>query len=121
MADFHSAIYSVPFDYYFEGSNPRIAIPGFDRAVGANDYRGAGVIGRRRMAGQLEGCDAVKPNFPIRSGSAWSRNIAVASILAVLSGSRRRLCKLMRDYAACEVCGIAIEPAPTRIGRITRL
>ena len=26
-----------------------------------------------------------------------------------------------RDQAACEVCGIAIEPAPTRIGRMTRL
>ena len=25
--------YSVPFDYYFEGSNPRIAIPGFDSAA----------------------------------------------------------------------------------------
>jgi len=28
---------------------------------------------------------------------------------------------LRGDYAAWEVCGIAIEPAPTRIGRITRL
>jgi 4-amino-4-deoxy-L-arabinose transferase-like glycosyltransferase len=25
--------YSVPFDYYFKGSNPRIAIPGFDSAA----------------------------------------------------------------------------------------
>jgi hypothetical protein len=25
--------YSVPFDYYFRGSNPRIAIPGFDSAA----------------------------------------------------------------------------------------
>jgi hypothetical protein len=25
--------YSVPFDYYFRGSNPRIAIPGFDGAA----------------------------------------------------------------------------------------
>jgi hypothetical protein len=31
------------------------------------------------------------------------------------------LVALRGDYAACEVCGIAIEPAPTRIGRITRL
>jgi hypothetical protein len=27
----------------------------------------------------------------------------------------------VRNYAAWEVCGIDIEPAPTRIGRITRL
>jgi hypothetical protein len=29
---FPFGFYSVPFDYYFKGDNPRIAIPGFDSA-----------------------------------------------------------------------------------------
>jgi 4-amino-4-deoxy-L-arabinose transferase-like glycosyltransferase len=30
---FPFGFYSVPFDYYFRGSNPRIAVPGFDSAA----------------------------------------------------------------------------------------
>lgn len=32
-AGFPFGYYSVPFDYYFSGANPRIAIPGFDAAA----------------------------------------------------------------------------------------
>jgi hypothetical protein len=62
--------YTIPFDYYFRGLNPRIVIPGFDSAAARTTIEervtSAGA-GWRLSAGRI--AMQSNPNFPIQSTS----------------------------------------------------
>ena len=114
--------YSVPFDYYFSGANPRIAIPGFRSGVCADDYRRAGVIGGRRLADQLEGGrrDSTRTSRP-EAVSKPSRNFTSSiSTFYRITANRQMIGRPISTRLA-KWLGIAIDPAPTRTGRMTRL
>jgi len=56
--------YSVPFDYYFEGTNPRIAIPGFDSAAARMTIEARVSSAGGGWLVSWKDSDAVKPELP---------------------------------------------------------